>query len=384
VPGDTGSADHSMTQTTKLHAGEWVEVRPKAEILKSLDKNGRLEGLPFMPEMFAFCGKRFRVCKRAHKTCDTVNDYKGRKMKDAVHLEGIRCDGQAHGGCQAACLIFWKEAWLNRVSDTGVASRAELAPQAAGASQEERSCCTEDDVMSGVQRTDGGTNEPVYVCQATQVPAATTALPWWDMRQYVEDYASGNVSLGTLVRGFIFMSYRGLINLGIGLGPTLRWLYDRFQSLCQGIPYPLRLGKLPLGARTPACKLDLRPGEWVRVKSYQAILATCDRSLKNRGMHFDKEMVPYCGGTYRVLGRVNKIINEKTGMMQQMKTPCVILESVVCQSRYSECRLFCPRSIYSYWREIWLERVPGEVLPKLNYRRSQEEVVHQKRFKQNG
>jgi len=54
---------------------------------------------------------------------------------------------------------------------------------------------------------------------------------------------------------------------------------------------------------------------------------------------------------------VTKIVNEKTGKMQQMKSPCIILDSVVCQARYSECRLFCPRSIYPYWREIWLERV---------------------------
>ena len=54
-----------------LRAGDWVEVRSKEEILRSLDKNGRLEGLPFMPQMFQYCGQRFRVFKRAHKTCDT-------------------------------------------------------------------------------------------------------------------------------------------------------------------------------------------------------------------------------------------------------------------------------------------------------------------------
>ena len=97
-------------------AGEWVEVRTKEEILKTLDNKGQLNGLPFMPQMFQFCGRRFRVYKRAHKTCDTVNDYKGRKMDSAVHLEGIRCDGKAYGGCDAACLIYWKEAWLKRVA----------------------------------------------------------------------------------------------------------------------------------------------------------------------------------------------------------------------------------------------------------------------------
>jgi hypothetical protein len=74
-------------------------------------------------------------------------------------------------------------------------------------------------------------------------------------------------------------------------------------------------------------------------------------------MAFDKEMVPFCGGTYKVLRRVDRIINEKTGRIQEMKTPAVILDSVFCQSRYSECRLFCPRGIFAYWREVWLERV---------------------------
>src|SRR5262249_30747550 len=58
--------------------GDWVEVRSKDEILRTLDKNGQLDGLPFMPEMFKFCGRQLRVYKRAHKTCDTVHEYKGR------------------------------------------------------------------------------------------------------------------------------------------------------------------------------------------------------------------------------------------------------------------------------------------------------------------
>ena len=99
----------------KFKAGDWVEVLSREEILKTLDRKGQLEAMPFMPEMFAYCGKRFRVYKRAHKTCDTVNDYMGRRMKDAVHLEETRCDGLSHGGCEASCLLFWKTSWLRPV-----------------------------------------------------------------------------------------------------------------------------------------------------------------------------------------------------------------------------------------------------------------------------
>src|ERR1700693_6307128 len=95
-------------------AGDWVEVRSKDEILRTLDKNGRLDEMPFMPQMFQYCGKQFKVLKRAHKTCDPIYSIAGRSLPNAVHLS-LRCDGSAHGGCNTACLLFWKEAWLKPV-----------------------------------------------------------------------------------------------------------------------------------------------------------------------------------------------------------------------------------------------------------------------------
>ena len=46
--------------------------RTEEEILRTLDADGRLEGVPFMPEMLRFCGREFRVRARAHKVCDTI------------------------------------------------------------------------------------------------------------------------------------------------------------------------------------------------------------------------------------------------------------------------------------------------------------------------
>ena len=68
-------------------------------------------------------------------------------------------------------------------------------------------------------------------------------------------------------------------------------------------------------------------------------------------------MVPYCGQTFRVRTRVERFIDEKTGKMRRLKTPAVILDNVFCRSRYSYHRMYCPRSIFAWWREIWLERV---------------------------
>jgi hypothetical protein len=94
-----------------LRVGDVVEVRSQEEILQTLDDLGTLDGLAFMPEMLSFCGRQFTVRKSAHKTCDTIAHGPLRRMKggDAVHLEGTRCPGNFHDGCEAGCELFWKE-----------------------------------------------------------------------------------------------------------------------------------------------------------------------------------------------------------------------------------------------------------------------------------
>jgi hypothetical protein len=342
---------------SKPKVGDWVEVRSKEEILRTLDAQGQLDSMPFMPEMFVFCGRRFRIYKRAHKTCDTVFPIRGRRVSRAVHLE-TRCDGSAHGGCQAGCLVFWKEEWLKPVGDNspltsgpGHHAHFSIVNTAPGGP------CTEAGVWAGAESTVPSGETPTYVCQATRLPYASTDLEWWDVRQYVEDYLSGNVGLGRVVRGLIFSIFYNLSQAGIGLGPTMRWFYERICWLWGASRFPRASGNIAGGQPTPSVGLNLQPGELVRVKSHQEILRTLTAGSKNRGMSWDAEMVPYCGGTYRVLKRVARILDEKTGKMQDMKNPCIILDTVVCQARYSGCRMFCPRSIYPYWREIWLERV---------------------------
>ena len=257
-----------------MRVGDWVEVRSKEEILRTLDSNGQLDGMPFMPEMFAFCGKRFQVYKRAHKTCDTVFPVRGRRVDRAVHLE-TRCDGQAHGGCQAGCLIFWKEAWLkpvNRNSPDNSSVRVEaLSVDRTAASA---GSINESDVWARAQRHDPHGGAPVYACQATTLPYATTDLDWWDIRQYIEDYTSGNVGLGRILSGLVYSMCYNLSQAGIGLGRPMRWLYDKCHPLWRGTPFPRKNGTIPAGQPTPSVSLNLQPGELVRVKPYEEILQT--------------------------------------------------------------------------------------------------------------
>jgi hypothetical protein len=349
-----------------IHVGDWVEVRRKEEILATLDGNGRLDGLPLMPQMLKYCGQSFKVYKVAHKTCDTVDRTGGRRLPQGIHLD-LRCDGEAYGGCQAACLLFWKEAWLKPLSGTSHAEspKPTAADDLGQDADHVQRGCSEDDVLKATSIEDAS-GEKIYQCQAVRLPDFTTALPWWRVDQYVKDYTTGNTTLRQLFNGFVYSMYcTGTRAYMPKIGRPGRWLYDRFQSLRGGVPYPRHRGKLLPGERTPIPALDLRPGQMVRVKSYEEILATLNSSNSHRGLFFDAELVPYCGGTYRVRARVSKFIDEKTGKMRLMKTPAVMLENVWCRSRYSNHRMFCPRSIYSWWREEWLDRVEDHEGPRV-------------------
>jgi hypothetical protein len=342
-----------------FRVGDWVEVRSKEEILATLDKNGRLDGLPFMPQMFNYCGQRFQIHKRAHKTCDTVSgNYVGRLLPNGIHLNH-RCDGKVYGGCQAACLIFWKEVWLNPLdeffSNVGESPLAHTNPGGG---------CQEADVLNGTRAAQQSSGDNIrYFCQATELLNYTKPLKWWDARQYVEDLSSGNVTPRRMAAAFSYFAcyYGTLANRG-RLGRPARWLHEVLRPLWGGDPLPRSNGKLASGKNAPTLDLKLQPGDLVRVKPFKEILATIDAKNTNRGLYFDAEMTPSCGKTYRVLTRIEKFIDEKTGFMSTLKTPAVILDGAYCQSRYSDNRLFCPRSIYTWWREIWLERVPDNAI----------------------
>ncbi len=328
----------SVGQSPKLSVGDTVEVRSEAEILATLDARGELESLPFMPEMLQLCGQRFRVHKLAVKLCDTIGSTGMYRMHNAVHLEGVRCDGQAHGGCQAGCLIYWKEAWLRRVP----AGEHDSSPPG---SDPAASACTAATLLTATRKDPGATNDERYACQATELlRAAPKRIPSWDVKQYVRDVRSGNASVGATIRA-----------VAIGAFNEYQDFSRRF------VPRPLRIrGGLRLPfidgnlQQTPDLSLALEPGERVRIRSRQEIVSTLDANNRNRGLSFDPEMLWFCGQDATVLRRVERLIDERTGKMQQLTRACIVLEDVTCRGEYHRC---CPRADFPYWREIWLERV---------------------------
>jgi len=313
---------------SELRRGDLVEVRSASEILDTLDETGALDAMPFMPEMVRHCGRRFTVDRRAEKLCDTITaNQTSRRLTSAVFLDDLRCDGSGHGGCQAECRFYWKEAWLKRVESHDPSTVVDDDPEATARLQSL--------VARNASRSD---ETPVrFRCQATELVAATERLSTTDPEPYLREYRNGNVPLGHFVR------VMGRVSVVQPL-KKVGWL-----------PMPHLKGSLTASPVTEP--LDLQPGDWVRVKSREDVRETLTTKGTNRGLWFDREMIPLCGRTMQVRRRVTQIINEKTGEMIHLTNDCIALENGVCSGERSPGRWFCAREIYSYFRECWLERV---------------------------
>lgn len=315
----------------KFRKGELLRIRSAEEILSTLDSDGTVDGLLFMPEMLQFAGRELRVRASAHKTCDGAAEV--RKMDNTVHLEGLRCDGSAHGGCQAGCPLFWREEWLRPASE----------PQpAASAMTDEAALAT---LMPKTRRTNDS-GESVYRCQATDVRRASRPLSQYDPRQYIRDLTSRNITLRVFLVGLTVHAFKKYQLM------TQRVLPRRLR-IHGGQPYPFYQGT-GTGARTPI--VDVAPGELVEIRKKDEIMPTLGPDNRNRKMWFDPEMMPHCGTRAPVNRHVQRIIDETTGKMIKLGD-CVVLDNVVCQGIYHR---FCPRELDVYWRSAWLRTLNGK------------------------
>lgn len=325
--------DRAVSEAVVAHhrhvfkTGDQVAVRSAPEILATLDANGTLDGLPFMPEMLDWCGKTFRILRRVEKTCVANHPMRRFAENDVVVLDGGRCDGKAHDGCKHACRLFWKEAWLR--------------PLEAGATTPGQGSETGSDELR--VRLKVKSDERHYFCQSTQLLQATCDFPkdekGWTVRIALRELRSGDISLARMQR----LCLRYLIQ-------RLRRATGRHGWL-QG-PHK----------RTPTRSLNLQVGDVVRVRSRAEITETLDKNGRNRGMGICSEMLRCCGGEARVRHRVDRLIDEETGLMRELSDTVMLSNIWDSESLTEECLCYgqlgdCPRGEVMYWREIWLERV---------------------------
>ena len=113
-----------------LLVGDIVTIRSLEEIRTTLDGSGCLDGLPFMTEMAGLSGHQALVFRRVDKIYDYGRTKKLRRLKGAVLLTGLRCDGSAHGGCQASCYLPESRLHPSRVDRSLLPSRGATARRA--------------------------------------------------------------------------------------------------------------------------------------------------------------------------------------------------------------------------------------------------------------
>jgi hypothetical protein len=116
----TGRPERPTTRPTSssaghLKAGDWVRVRPRAEIDATLNHWRQLRGCTFMPEMDQYCGTTQRVLKPLERFVDE-RDLRVKSSKGIVLLDGVICQGTADfGRCDRCCYMFWREEWLEKI-----------------------------------------------------------------------------------------------------------------------------------------------------------------------------------------------------------------------------------------------------------------------------
>jgi hypothetical protein len=307
-----------------MRSGDRVQLRSPRAILATLDEHGCLEGVPFMPEMLSFFGKPFTVTAQVERACDTVHYTGVVRLRNTVILDELRCDGSGHDGCGAQCRFYWKEAWLRPASGDASVDEDGL--------DELRHLVT-----SSTRAADSTPDVPIFRCQATELIRAGEPVGRWSLSSFWHEYTGGNVSLWR----FITAMSRIVIE-GIG----------RRVGLASGFPF--KPGEMGAKSEVPPQR-GLRPGELVQIRSGPEIGRTLNSGGKNRGLWFDLEMKVYCGRQTRVKAKVERFIDEGTGRMIELASDAYILEGVVCESFRSNGRWFCPRAIYPWWREAWLQ-----------------------------
>lgn len=305
----------SDIQKTKFFPGDLVVVRPVDEILATLDGKGTLGKLPFMPEMREFCGRQFRVSRRAFKTC--VDDAEMRRLDDTVFLEEVRCDGAAHGGCDKACLIFWKEAWLRPAG--------EIDPRPAALESKIKELNLFELAKHGDQ----------FFCQSSEIVNASQPLPWWEPRQYALDLLHNRISIAQWLKGISIAFYNKIAHVT----GRQSWRFVAGPGTYNGT----------------RSDLNLQPGDLVRVKSLERIRETLDAEGKHQKLLFAPAMAEYCGEEMRVQKRVERIVLEASPRQRAIKDT-VLLEGATCDGL---CHRLCPRQALLFWRECWLEKVNG-------------------------
>lgn len=307
----------SMIAIKSLRPGDLVEVKTPSEILPTLDSEGSLNGLPFMPEMVRFCGKRFRVARHVVKTCcyiDGGTNMRAFRVEDVFTVEDVRCSGDLHDSCPKGCMVFWRDAWLRKVQTDEAPSKVNFG--------ESIQLTTRLKTLSGAGR---------YFCQASEIVNVTRPLTRRErLVKCLNEVRVGNCTALQMI------------------GRMSIWMFWKIRQLVAG-EYARGMTR-----STPSIGFGLQAGDWVEVQRMANIRETLNGRAHNRGLYFSPDMRLLCGTRQRVEKKLDKIIVDGTGEVRPMSNT-VFLEGSHCKCSHVAFG-GCSRDEYTYWREIWLRR----------------------------
>ena len=101
-------------------------------------------------------------------------------------------------------------------------------------------------------------------------------------------------------------------------------------------------------------KAKFKPGERVRISSYEKIEQTLDERNSYESLIFMESMAKFCGGDYEVLREVKWLYDEYSMKMFRCKD-IVVLKDLLCDGKGILGGRDCDRSCPYLWKTAWLE-----------------------------
>ena len=223
----------SERRASELRVGDLVEVLSAGEILAGSPTRPRARDSSFFhaPRCSSFVASACPCTEAAHKLCEIITGN-GRMhwMNNAVHLVGASCTGLAHGGCQAACSLYWKEAGYGEYPVGAVRNPSLLSPLLARCASTRRQ-------SNGRRRNNLTRMEPnASRCQATEIlRAAPGTDPFLECTEpCLVDLRSGNASVLAVTKSLLFRLFN---------------IYQVLEPACSPATLALGKGRAEMGFR---------------------------------------------------------------------------------------------------------------------------------------
>ena len=102
----------------KFNAGEIVKIKPREQIIQSINTAHLTDGCLFTDQMWQYCGKTFPILRVVNNFFD---EHKKRSLtpRSPIYLlKDIYCEGKIDHfpqECNHGCLLLWHEDWLEKV-----------------------------------------------------------------------------------------------------------------------------------------------------------------------------------------------------------------------------------------------------------------------------